>query len=323
MDIKLDHKEDWELKNWCFWAVLLEKTLESPLDCKEIKPVNPKGYQSWVFIGRTDAEAEAPIFWPLDVQSRLIGKDPDAGKDWRQEEKGTTEDEMVGWHHRLNGHEFEQAPGDGEGQGSLVCCSPWSHRNSDTTEWLNNNKHVSKWVHVTTVLGAGRGWREGIADGYHPVPWKYPRCNAGGRDEVRTDSNIRKGEKEARYRSVLQTKDPVCSPSPANRYKIRHGQMLQRCHRKWTVRMRHFLVAGSPLTAAHTPDRCVGETSVMKGGRPCYLPIPGNPWMRNSGEKIDSSFVGERYKRKQKFLDRRELGIKRDRLKMLKRKGQW
>ena len=103
----LDHKEVWELKNWCFWAVVLEKTLESPLDCKEIQPVHPKGDQSWIFIGGTDAEAETPILWSADVKSWLIWKDPDAGKDWRQEEKETTEDEMVGWHHRLNGHEFE------------------------------------------------------------------------------------------------------------------------------------------------------------------------------------------------------------------------
>ena len=112
----------WELhhKNWYFWTVVLEKTLESPLECKEIKPGNPKGNQSWVFIARTDAEAEAPILWPPDVKKWLICKDPDAGKDWRQEEKGTTENEMVGWHHQLNGHEFEQAPGVGDGQGSVL-----------------------------------------------------------------------------------------------------------------------------------------------------------------------------------------------------------
>ena len=108
--------------------------------CKEVKPVHPKGNQSWIFIGRTDAEAEAPILWPPDVKSRLIRKDADAGKDWRQEEKGATEDEMVGWHHWLNGHEFEQTLGDGEGQGSLVCCSPWGRKESDMTEWLNKNK---------------------------------------------------------------------------------------------------------------------------------------------------------------------------------------
>ena len=104
---ELDHKESWALKNWCFWTVALEKTLESPLDCKEIQPVHPKGNQSWIFIGRTDTEAETPILWPPDVKSWLIWKDPDAGKDWRREEKGITEDEMVGWHHWFYGHEFE------------------------------------------------------------------------------------------------------------------------------------------------------------------------------------------------------------------------
>ena len=122
-----------------FLNVVLEKTLESPLDCQDIKPVHPKGNQSWIFIGRTDAEAEAPILWPLNMKSQLTGKVPDAGKDWRREEKGTTEDETVGWHHRLNGYEFEQALGDGEGQGSLACCRPWGCKESDTTEQLNNN----------------------------------------------------------------------------------------------------------------------------------------------------------------------------------------
>ena len=130
---RVDHKENWAPKNWCFWTVLLEKTLESPLDCK-IKPVNPKRNQSWIFIGRTNAEAETPIFWPPDVKRRLIGKDPDAGKDRRQEEKGTTEDETVGRHHRLDGHEFEQAPGVGDGQVSLVCCHPWDQRQDRATE---------------------------------------------------------------------------------------------------------------------------------------------------------------------------------------------
>ena len=122
----LDHKQGWVPKNWCFQNVLLKRTLESPLDCKEIKPVNHKGNQPWIFISRTDAEA--PIFWSSDVKSWLIGKDPDAGKDWRQEEKEVTEDQMVGWHHWLNGLEFEQTPGDSEGQGSLVCYSPWDHK---------------------------------------------------------------------------------------------------------------------------------------------------------------------------------------------------
>ena len=132
---ELGYKESWVPMNWCFWTVVLEKTLESPLDCKEIQPVHPKGNQSWIFIGRTDVEA--PIFWPLDVKNWLIWKYPDAGKHWRQEEKGMTEDEMVGWHHWLNGHEFEWALGVGDGQGSLTCCSPWGRKDSDTTKWQN------------------------------------------------------------------------------------------------------------------------------------------------------------------------------------------
>ena len=114
----------WKLKNWCFWTMVLEKTLENPLDSK-IKPVNPKGNQSWIFIGRTDTEAETPLLWPPNVKNWLTGRDPDAGKDWRQEEKGTTEIKMAGWHHWLDGHEFEQALGVGDGQGGLACCSPW------------------------------------------------------------------------------------------------------------------------------------------------------------------------------------------------------
>ena len=114
----MDHKESWAPKNWCFWTVVLEKTLENPLDCKEIQPVNPEENQSWICIGRNDVEAETPILWPPDAKNWLIKKDPDAGKDWRQEEKGTTEDEMVGWHHWLDEHEFEQVPGAGNGQGT-------------------------------------------------------------------------------------------------------------------------------------------------------------------------------------------------------------
>jgi len=132
---ELDRIEGWAPKNWCFWTVVLEKTLESPLDCKEIKPVNSKGNQFWKFIGSTNAEAEVPMLCLPDSKSWVIGKDPHAGKDWRQEEKGMTEDEMVGWHHWFNGHAFEQALGDGEGQGSLVCCSPWGRK--DWT-WLSD-----------------------------------------------------------------------------------------------------------------------------------------------------------------------------------------
>ena len=134
---ELDYKESWVPKNWCFWTVQLEKTLETPLDCKEIQPVYPKWNQSWIFIGRTDAEAETPILWPPDGKNWLMWKDPDAGEDWRRDEKGTTEDEIVGWNHQLEGHEFEQAPGVGDGQGGLACCSPWSRKKSDMTEQLN------------------------------------------------------------------------------------------------------------------------------------------------------------------------------------------
>ena len=135
---ELDHKEGWAPKNWCFQAVVLEKTSETSLLSKEIKPVNPKGSQPWLLIGRTDAETEAPILWPPDVKSQVIGKDPDAGKYWRQGAKGMIADKMVGWHHRLNGHESEQTPWDSEVQGSLACSSPWGRKDSDMTEQLNN-----------------------------------------------------------------------------------------------------------------------------------------------------------------------------------------
>ena len=135
-----------------FWTMMLEKTLESPLDCKEIQPIHPKGDQSWVFIGRTDAKAETPILWLPDAKSWLIWKDTDAGKDWGQEEKGTTEDEMVGWHHWLNGHEFGWTPGVGDGQGGLACCSSWGHKESDTTERLN-------WISAWRVCCSRNEWK--------------------------------------------------------------------------------------------------------------------------------------------------------------------
>ena len=141
---ELDYKESWAPKDWCFWTVVLEKTLEIPLDCKEIQPVHPEGNQSWIFTGRTDVEAETPILWPPDAKSWLR-KDPDAGKDWGQEEKGMTEDEMVGWHHRLNGPGFGWTPGDADGQRGLACCSSWGCRESDTTEWLN-------WTELNLVM---------------------------------------------------------------------------------------------------------------------------------------------------------------------------
>ena len=145
MDVRVGYKENWAPKNWCFWTVVLEKTFESPLDWKEIKPFNYKGNQPWIFIGRTDAEAETPVLWPPHAKSWLIGKDPDAGRDWGQEEKGTTEDEMAGWHHRLNGHEFEWILGVGDGQGGLACCNSWDRKESDTTEQL----------HFTSLHGSG------------------------------------------------------------------------------------------------------------------------------------------------------------------------
>ena len=140
---ELDHKEGWVPKNWYFWIAVLKKTLESPLDCREIKPVNPKGNQPWTFIGRTAAEAEAPILWPPKVKSWLIGKDSDAGRDWGQEEKGTTEDEMVGWHHQLDGHEFEWTLGVGDGQGGLVFCVSWGRKELDMMEQLNSTEPTS------------------------------------------------------------------------------------------------------------------------------------------------------------------------------------
>ena len=146
---ELDYKESWVLKNWCFWTVVLEKTLESPSNCKEIQPVNPEGNESWIFTGRTDVEAETAILWPPDAKSSLIGKDPDAGKDWRQEEKGTTEDEMVGWHHWLDAHEYEQAPGVGDGVLQTV-----GHKELDMTEW-------QKWTELmqTNTLRKALNWQ--------------------------------------------------------------------------------------------------------------------------------------------------------------------
>ena len=130
---ELDCEESWVPKKWCFWTVMLEKTLENLLDSMEIQPVHPKGNQSWIFTGRADA----PILWPPDAKNWLICKNPDAGKDWRRKEKGMTEDKMVGWHHQLDGRDFEWTPGDGDGQGGLACCNSWGRKQSDTTEQLN------------------------------------------------------------------------------------------------------------------------------------------------------------------------------------------
>ena len=143
-------EESWAPKNWCFWTVVLEKTLESSMDCKEIQPVHSKGDQPWVFFRRNDAKAEIPVLWPPHVKSWLTGKDSDAGRDWGQEEKGTTEDEMAGWHHWLNGLESEWTPGVGDEQGGLECCSSWCHKELDTTEelkWLNGEDYLSICYH--------------------------------------------------------------------------------------------------------------------------------------------------------------------------------
>ena len=145
-------EEGWAPKNWCFWSVVLEKTLESPLDCKEIQPVHSKGNRSWVFFGRNDAKAETSVLWPPYAKSWLTGKDSDAGRDWGQEEKGTTEDEMAGWHHWLDGRESEWTPGVGDGQGGLACCDSWGHKESNVTElnWteLNWTEWHSQWIYI-------------------------------------------------------------------------------------------------------------------------------------------------------------------------------
>ena len=150
---ELDCEESWAPKNWCFWTAVLEKTLKSPLDCKKFQLVHPKGDQSWVFTGRTDAKAETPILWPPHLKSWLIGKDSDAGKDWGQEEKGMTEDEMAGWHHRLDGHEFRRTPGVGDWQGGLACCDSWGRKELDTTERLN-------WTDLNWILACEKHYAQ-------------------------------------------------------------------------------------------------------------------------------------------------------------------
>ena len=149
---ELDCEESWAPKNWCFWTVVLEKTLESPLDCKEIQPVHSKGDQPWVFFGRNDAKAETPVFWIPHAKSWLIGKDFDAGRDWGQEEKGTAKDEMAGCHHWLYGCESLWTPGVGDGQGGLLCCDSWGCKESDTTEWTETEKCINVTVESNLSL---------------------------------------------------------------------------------------------------------------------------------------------------------------------------
>ena len=175
--------ESWTIKKGEHWRIdafkqVLEKTLDSPSDSKEVKPVNPKGNQFWIFTGGTDAEDEAPILWSPSVKSWLIGKDPDAGKDWRQEEKGITEDEMTGWHHQLDGHEVGQAPGTGDGQGSLACCSLWGCKESDTTErlnWTSSKKQASFNFMTAVIICSDFGAQENkICHGFHSLPIYLP-----------------------------------------------------------------------------------------------------------------------------------------------------
>ena len=171
---ELDCEESWALKNWCFWTVVLEKTLESPLDCKEVQRVHPKGDQFWVFIGRTDVEAETPVLWPPHAKSWLIGKDSDAGRGWRQEKKGTTEDEMAGWHHRFDGHEFEWTPGVDDRQRGLGCCNSWGRKESDTTEQLNLtelNSHFGFGNFLFVLESLGMGIRTALGPGW--VSWGH------------------------------------------------------------------------------------------------------------------------------------------------------
>jgi len=150
---ELDCEESWALKNWCFWTVVLEKALDSPLDCKEIQPVHSEGDQSWVFFGRNDAKAETPVLWPPHVKSWLTGKDSDAGRDWGQEEKGMTEDEMAGWHHWLDGHESVWTPGVGDGQGGLECCDSWGRKESDTNGVAKSRTRLSDWTELNWFSG--------------------------------------------------------------------------------------------------------------------------------------------------------------------------
>ena len=180
---ELNCEESWVPKNWCFWTVVLEKTPESPLDCKDIHPVHSKGDRSWVFFGRSDAEAETPVLWPPHAKGWLIGKDCDAGRDWGQEEHGTTEDEMTGWHHWLDGRESEWTLGVGDGQGGLECCDSWGRKQSDTTEWLNWTEGILFSVNGCINLLSHQQYRRGKRHRFNSLveskslePKAYVRC---------------------------------------------------------------------------------------------------------------------------------------------------
>ena len=193
---KAEHRRIHAFEPWCW------RRLESPLDCKEIKPVNPKGNHSWILIERTDAEAETPILRPPDVKNWLIGKDPDTGKDWRQEEKGMTEDKMVGWHHRLDGYEFEQALGIDEGQGSLVCCTPWGHKKWGLNEQLN---WTDSWLKISTVSSLTNCLHRDLSLYLFTIPlhmtfsltWNLPGSSPGGFGKIKV------GTASARVRKQL------------------------------------------------------------------------------------------------------------------------
>ena len=200
---ELDRKEGRTPKNWCLRTVVLEKTPESPLDCKEIKPVNLKGDEPWIFTGRTDVEAEVSVFWSSDVSRQLIGKVPDAGKDWGQKEKWASEDEMAGQHHRCNEHELQQTPGDGERQGGLVCCSLWGCREWDMTGWLNNNSNElfmdfpsgSAVKNLPAMQELQGVWEdpleEGLATHSNILSWRIARTEEPGRLQSTGSQRVR------------------------------------------------------------------------------------------------------------------------------------
>ena len=206
---ELDCEESWAPKNWCFWTVVLEKTPENPLDCKEIQPVHSEGDQPWDFFGRNDAKAETPVIWPPHVESWLIGKDSDAGRDWGQEEKGTTKDEMAGWHHWLDGRESEWTPGVGDGQGGLVCCDSWGRKESDTTERLN-------WTELNWTV-----WFK-TTDMYCPTVLKArspkPRCWQS-LQRLHNDPSLPLLISGVRYQSLVLLTDASLKPLPS----LSHG----------------------------------------------------------------------------------------------------
>ena len=220
---ELDCEESWVPKIWCFWTMVLEKTLESPLGCKEIQPVHPKGNQSWVFIGRTDVEAETPILWPPDVKSWIIWKDPDAGKDWGQEEKGMTEDEVVGWHDRLNGHGFGWTLGVGDGQGSLACCGSWGHRVGHNWATELNWKHLpAMWQTWVRSLGWEDPLEKEMTTYSSTLAWKIPWMEEPSRLQSM-------GSQRVRHNWAISLVTGLYSPwnSPGQNTRVGNWSLLQ------------------------------------------------------------------------------------------------